>query len=326
MQGTTPAYLFIGLIAGLVSALMFAAAQTGSALFLLLFFVIPVPIYLAGLGWGAISALAGAISGASAIAVMANVHSALFFLLSVGVAPVLISHFALKSRASLNEDGSEGPGREWYPEGRLVLISAAFIAGAVVVAVFTSGISPADLVKIGEELTDNWPKPPAGIDPQAALAFDQLRESMKRFAPHMITISAVGWTVFVVIGWALAAKILSAAGRNVRTWAPFHKLDFPRTASVALAVAVLASFMTGQFGLIGSAALAALLTAFFILGLACVHGLVAKSSARLPLLFGLYAILLIFHVIAAPAVLLLGLAEHIAGLRARFAGITPTPS
>ncbi len=325
MQGTTPAYLFIGLLSGLVSALMFAAAQTGSFLFLLFFFIIPAPLYLAGLGWGAISALAGSLAGGAAIAAMANLQAALFFLLSVGAAPVIISHFALKSRSTLNEDGTEGTGREWYPEGRLVLISAAFITAAIAVAVFATGITPDGLAKIGEELSDKFVTPSSGVGAEAALGLDQFKESMKQLAPHMLTISAAGWTVFVVLGWAFAAKLLSAAGRGVREWASFHKLDFPRGASIALAVAALGSFMTGQFGLIGSAALASVLTAYFILGLACLHGLVANASARTPMLFGFYAILLIFP-LAAPAVLVLGLIEHLAGLRARIAGVTPTPS
>ena len=325
MQGTTPAYLFIGLIAGLVSALMFAAAQTGSFLFLIFFFVVPVPLYLAGLGWGAISALVGGVAGSGAIAIMASFQAGLFYLLSVGAAPVLISHFALKSRAVVNEDGTEGPGREWYPEGRLILISAGFITGAIALAVFVSGITPAELVKLGEQISRNFSKAPAGTGPEAAQRMSQVAESMKRLAPHMLTISAMGWTLFVVLGWAVSAKILSAVGRNVRAWADFHKLDFPRGASIGLVIATLASFMTGQLGLIGEAALAAAFTAYFILGLACVHGLVVNSSTRTPILFGVYTLLLIFP-LAVPLVLVLGLVEHIAGLRKRFAGIEPTPS
>ena len=324
MQGTTPAYLFIGLIAGLVSALMFAAAQTGSFLFLLFFFVVPVPLYLAGLGWGAISALVGGVAGSGAIAVMSSLQAGLFYLLSVAAAPVIISHFALKSRASENEDGSEGPGREWYPEGRLVLISAAFITGAIALAVFVAGITPAELTKVGEGLSKSF-TPPAGLAPEAAQRMEQIRDSMKRLAPHMLTISAIGWTMFVVLGWAISGKILTAAGRNVRSWADFHKLDFPRGALIGLAIATLASFMTGQLGLIGDAALAATLTAFFILGLACVHGLVVNSSTRTPLLFGCYSLLLIFP-FAVPAVVVLGLVEHLLGLRKRFAKIEPTLS
>ena len=325
MQGTTPAYLFIGLIAGLVSALMFAAAQTGSFLFLFFFFIVPVPLYLAGLGWGAISALVGGVAGSGAIAVMASLQGGMFYLLSVATAPVIISHFALKSRAALKEDGSEGPEREWYPEGRLVLISAAFISAAIALAVFVAGITPSGLVKVGEDLAENFAKAPAGLAPEAAPRMDQIKDSMKRLAPHMLTISAIGWTLFVVLGWAISAKILSAARRSVRDWAPFHKLDFPRGASIALAVAALASFMTGQFGLIGEAALAAVLTAFFILGMACVHGMVANSSTRTPLLFGFYSLLLIFP-LAVPLVVVLGLIEHAAGLRRRISGVEPTPS
>ena len=71
--------------------------------------------------------------------------------------------------------------------------------------------------------------------------------------------------------------------------------------------------------------MAAALTAYFILGLACVHGLVVNSATRTPILFGVYTLLVILP-FAVPVVLVLGLVEQVAGLRKRFGGVDPTPS
>ena len=45
-------FILLGAGAGLVSAALFASAATGTALAGILFYLAPLPICLAGLGWG----------------------------------------------------------------------------------------------------------------------------------------------------------------------------------------------------------------------------------------------------------------------------------
>ena len=52
-----PISLLIGAGSGLVSAALFASAATATALAGVLFYLAPLPLCLAGLGWGGIAAL-----------------------------------------------------------------------------------------------------------------------------------------------------------------------------------------------------------------------------------------------------------------------------
>ena len=72
MSGTTPTYILAGILAGIAAAVLFGSALTGSVLALMFFFAIPLPLYMAGLGWGPVSALAGGIAGALALALTAS--------------------------------------------------------------------------------------------------------------------------------------------------------------------------------------------------------------------------------------------------------------
>ena len=58
-----PVALFIGAGSGLISAALFASAATATALAGVLFYLAPLPLFLAGLGWGARAAGVAALSG-----------------------------------------------------------------------------------------------------------------------------------------------------------------------------------------------------------------------------------------------------------------------
>ena len=56
-----PTPLIIGAGSGLVSAALFASAATATALAAVLFYLAPLPLFLAGLGWGTKAALVSAL-------------------------------------------------------------------------------------------------------------------------------------------------------------------------------------------------------------------------------------------------------------------------
>jgi hypothetical protein len=81
--------------------------------------------------------------------------------------------------------------------------------------------------------------------------------------------------------------------------------------------------MPGTAGLIGLVFAAPLLTAFAILGLAVVHHLLIGHSARVPMLTGLYAALMLFSWVLALPLIALGIAELGLGVRARLKPLPP---
>ncbi len=320
MLGNAPTYLIVGLVAGLVAAVLFGAVITGSAVSIGLVFLIPLPLFIAGLGWGVVSALAGAVVGTIALVFMAGFKVGLGFALQMAVAPVVLSYLSLISRPAASGPDGQPTGVEWYPEGRLVLWTGAIVTAMIGIIVIVAGIDQDVLKAWGAEALDHITKLQSQVASQTGneTSLDNFKAAFQGLVPHILSITAMVWSVMTLAVFGMAARLLGAAGRNIRTWAPFCRLAFPRGATLALGAGLLASFLPGQLGLIGEAGMTTMITAFCLLGLATVHGLLEHSSARTPLLFLTYTIIFFFP-LALPGVMALGLAEHMLGLRARFA-------
>src|SRR5215813_9673312 len=108
----------VGLGAGVASALVFASIASGSALSIPLFYLAPLPILIAAMGWSHVSGLIAA--GVAALGLGVAFGSMLFvvFLAGVGLPAWWLGYLALLARPAAN--GGSGH-LEWYPIGRLVI-------------------------------------------------------------------------------------------------------------------------------------------------------------------------------------------------------------
>jgi hypothetical protein len=59
--------VFIAIAAGAASALMFASLISGALISLLLFYLAPLPLMVAAMGWGPLSATLGGITAATGL-------------------------------------------------------------------------------------------------------------------------------------------------------------------------------------------------------------------------------------------------------------------
>src|SRR5215472_15760539 len=119
-----PISLIIGAGSGLVSAALFASASTATSLAGLLFYLAPLPLCLAGLGWGGMAVLLSALTGTVVVAASLGATTAAGFAVSIAAPTALLAHLALLSRPAATPNGA----LEWYPPGRIVGW-AALIAG-----------------------------------------------------------------------------------------------------------------------------------------------------------------------------------------------------
>ena len=118
----------IGVGAGAASALLFASFTTGSWLAVVLFYLAPLPIMIAGLGWSHWGAAVAAAAGTIIIGLVFSPVYFMAFLAGVCVPAWWLSYLTLLARPS----GTNGTATlEWYPPGRLVAWAAAL--GALVV-------------------------------------------------------------------------------------------------------------------------------------------------------------------------------------------------
>jgi hypothetical protein len=297
--------VLVGLGAGAAAALLFASVVSGSLAAVFLFYLAPLPIMIAALGW---SHMAGLIAAASATALVAILSGV--FLVAV---PVIafgawwLGYLALLARPATNGGGGA---LEWYPVGRLVLWAA--VIGTLIVAAAV---------------------PNFGTDQESLQA--ALRKTYERILRDQALIdvlvvavppaAAVFSTITNVFNLWLAARVVKISGRLKRPWPDLAALALPASSSALLAAAIAGSFLPDLPGLLSGVFAASLLMAFAILGFAVLHAITRGMRARIVTLTGLYAAAMVlgWPVLAMAFV---GLAEAILNIRSRVARKRGPPS
>lgn len=307
--------LFIGLGSGLVSALLFAALASGSPLAVILFYLAPLPVFIVSLGWPHWSGLVASLAGAGALAVGLNSSLGLVFLIGVGLPAWWLSYLALL--ASPGPDGSVS----WYPIGRLVLWSGAIGAAltAISLPLFTGGFDSYEqgfraaletVLRAQLDTPEGAPlELPNGGDPDRFLDF------MVLLLPPMAALSTMLATLFNL--WA-GARIVRRSGRLPRPWPDIPgSLSFPRGTAAVFGLALLGTMLPGFVGLSSELLSVTLLASFTLLGFAVLHTITRGMQARPFILTAAYFLVLLQAWLVFMAVL--GLAEQLAGIRARVA-------
>jgi len=290
--------VLVGLGAGAAAALLFASVVSGSLAAVFLFYLAPLPIMIAALGW---SHLAGLIAAASATAVVAILSGV--FLIAV---PVIafgawwLSYLALLARPAANGGGDV---LEWYPVGRLVLWAA--VIGTLIVAAAV---------------------PNFGTDQESLQA--ALRKTYERILRDQALIdvlvvavppaAAIFSTITSAFNLWLAARVVKISGRLKRPWPDLAALALPPSSSALLAAAIAGSFLPDLAGVLSGVFAASLLIAFAILGFAVLHAITRGMKARIVMLTGLYGAAAVFGW-PVLAVAVLGLAETLLNIRGRVA-------
>ncbi|WP_334145959.1 DUF2232 domain-containing protein [Hyphomicrobium sp.] len=317
---------------GLVAAVMFASGTTGPmfARFLLMFFT-PLPIALAGLGWGWRSAvLAGAVGGAAILAVTSPAVAAAF--IATQAAPmVLLTYLALLSRP-LTESGLASPDDaeavEWYPVGRLVLWSAALAALMAITVLIVIGGDFESLRKAVDEFINTALE--AGLpqgDGAVKLSEAELAAIFAVVLDILPAASAVSWMGSLLCNLWLAGRVTRASGQLGRPWPDLAALTYPAGTPLVFGAALLATLLTGYPGLAASALAGGLFLAYLLLGLAILHYVTRGKPWRPIALWVLYGTLLIVNIWIAILVAVLGLTETVLHLRARVSAASrPPPS
>lgn len=298
---------FIALGGGILSALFYLSVKLGSPGAIILAYLAQLPLFLVGLSMGVVPAAVA--SGVAAVAVGAgeNLNAAGLYLLLV-VGPVL----TLVRQALLSRPGAIAGQTVWYPPGHLAGCLSAYglvmLVGATLLLAADGGIE-----STARDYLDKTLKVLAA--PADQQRFDAMIAALVRLFPAAVIIT---WTFMVAINANLAQNVLTQFGRNTRPRPEFASMILPQWLTTGLALAVLASLLPGQFGLVAQNAAIILAVPFFFLGLATVHTISRRVAVRRLFLVLFYFLLLVF---GWPAVLLAGLGfmEQWLGLRQRFA-------
>ncbi len=316
-ENMKPNAILIGLAGGLSAALLYAAVTGGGVLGLPLFLISPLPIAIAGLGWGTGAAVTAVVSSGAILAALISPLSALLFLLIAGAPTGWYAHLLGLARADENAGGEAA--MEWYPLAR-VFTAMAVITPLTIIA--AGAMIGADVDQLAEELA-------GALVAMAAQTGEPLPDQAQvlenahfivRLMP--ITVTMV-WLGTIAFGIWLAARIVKLSGKLRRPWDNIARsVGLPPIMIAGFAIALLLMTVDGPVGLIAGAFAGGLGMAFALQGLAVVHALLRPSPGRQILLGALYGITFLISLPLFPLALL-GMADAATGIRARRLAQTP---
>lgn len=298
--------------AGLTGALLFAALLSGSLGALMLSYLVPLPLFAAGLALGVGAAVLAAASASMAMAVIGSLATAVIFAIVYAAPAVLMTRQALLHR-------STSAGRtEWFPAGGLVLSLAALAVGAYVVLLLSLAGTEGGLEsQVRAALLDAFravapPDAPEG-------ASEALAAVLARYAPGL---AAVTWMQMIAINGVLAQWLLSLARRNLRPSPRMADIELPAWLVVATGILAIGAVFSGIAGAIAANLLIIMLATFLFAGLAVLHHVAARWDNRRLWLGVIYIVTFAFP---WPILLIagLGIADTLFGFRRRAATRSP---
>lgn len=298
----------IGAGAGLAAAMLFAMLIGGSVITLPLFMASPLPLMIAGLGWGPVAAVVGAIVAAFVLLLEFSTPAAVVALGATGVPAVVLC--GLVERRTI-----EGAETHWFPIGRIVTVAAvvmaiATTAGAVAIE-FDVAETTRQVVAAFHEALAAGGTPPADL-PEAMMLEPLVRASvrlMPAFFPAL-------WTLVLMLDLAVAARILRRFGRLERPREDLAMVTISPWAGLVFAAGFAAAFLPGSTGVLASIAAGAAFAPLFLVGMGVLTVLTRATDMRWILRATAYGLVLLFPV-AALVMALTGLAESFLDLRRR---------
>lgn len=316
-------FTVIGIGSGAVAALLFASVTSGTLLSIPLFYLAPLPIMIAGLGWSHWVALIAALTGAFALGIVFGTVFLLAFLAGAGVPAWWLGYLAMLARPSTatTSNGKGATMLEWYPPGRLVVWAALLAALVVLVAIPNFG-TDAESFRAGlRGALSTILRAESGIPAGAPFGMpgvsntDRLMEFLVNAIPPAAAVLA---TITNLLNLWLAARVVKFSGRLSRPWPQLSAMTFPPSLIGGLALAIVLSFVDGLLGIVFGILSASLLLAYGVLGFAVLHAITQGMNMRGFVLGLTYAAVI---VLGWPllALCLLGLIDTAIGLRGRIA-------
>jgi hypothetical protein len=314
----------IAIAAGAASALMFASIISGALISLVLFNLAPLPLMVAAIGWGPLTAAIGGVAAATVCGLLFGMPFAIAFATTAALPAWWLGHLALLGRpvphAATDGNGAAPPAHtmEWYPSGRLLLWVAAIAGLLAFMTLLTIGT---DAEAIAAAMKRGFARMVRMFALRGVAIDDGVIEAMTSIAPAGFP---AGPMIMLTGNLWLAGKIARTSGRLNRPWPDLKATALPPMTLVALCVAIAFCFTGGLLSILAKVVTGALLTAYALTGLAVLHTLTLASSNRLVWLVLSYAVTI---VLIWPLFIMavLGLADAVFGFRERFMRTRPPP-
>lgn len=313
------AIFLIALAAGSASALMFASIVSGALISLLLFYLAPLPLMVAALGWGPLSAASGGIAASIGLGAIFGVPLCIAFAVAVALPAWWLGHLVLLGRPV--SAGVSSPNLEWYPVGRIVLWTSGFAALITIAALLSLGLDAATIRSTLRQGLLGIIQIVRADEAASAGESERVVDILVSMAP---VAAAVVTTTTLTLNLWLAAKIIAISGRLHRPWPALRTVALPSMSSVAFCIVLAFCFAGSLLGIAAQVVAATLMLAYALTGFAVLHTLTAALKTRAVWLSCTYCLVLVFvwPVVVMAAV---GLADAVFGIRQRFLNSQPPP-
>lgn len=300
--------MLIAIICGGLSALASTAIGGGLPGGIILVYLAPLPLLLAGLGLGAQAAMIAGLAGFMISGLMGGVMAAGLYAV-IDAMPVWLAVSLLLFRKTAN--GVE----QWFSLGPVVAwlsLMGAIILGVSAMTFLGGGFGFE--AAVSAHLSN-------AFNIMAPLIPEETRsELVALMAPLFPGTVGSSWVVMMIINTALAQAILTRRGWNMRPSPALADLTLPHwTSWLVVGAATLALLGQGQMEYMGRNLAMVLAAPFFFQGLSVVHYAARYVTFPGTLLAFSYFVLLV----SGWALLLavgIGMIEQWAGLRIRFTG------
>src|SRR5260221_2640503 len=258
------AIVLIAIAAGSASALMFASIISGALISLLLFYLAPLPLMVAALGWGPLSATIGGIVAAIGLGAIFGLPYCIAFAVTIALPAWWLGHLALLGRPKTsgvsqgNGAAPVAPDLEWYPVGRILLWISGFAALTTMAALLTLGTDP---VATPGALRRGLLRMLGPREVSSTGEAEQWIDVVVTIAPAAAAIVAM---MTLTLNLWLAAKITATSGRLHRPWPDLKSAALPPMTLVALCVAIAFCFTGGLLAILALIVTASLLKSYSV--------------------------------------------------------------
>jgi len=270
--------------AGICSAVAVFSIVFGTILALPLFYLAPLPLYLAGLGIGSKGVITAGVTAVFTAGLIGNAFTALPFAFAYAIPAMMLCQLALRTRP----DTAGNP--VWYPEGNL--IGTLTIVGATALAFFA-------MMSIMDESTGPLQETVASLIGTALermggdIPADTRATLAGNLAPYFPGMAVASWVVMHLVNAAAGQAALVMSGRNLRPKIAYADVTLPDWCSWLLVGAgVVALVVPGDWSYLGRNLVIVALVPFFLQGLAVVHSFARRVSNGTMMLVAFYVLLM----------------------------------
>lgn len=300
--------LAVGALAGAATIVLCLGIATGSGLALILFFLSPLPVMVAALGWSVMAGATGVIVGAIGITAIANIETAGFVTLTTTL-PAAMAGWWLSLSRPASEIGGPNNQIAWYPLSDVIFRMAMMTAFAFIVAGIITGYGPEFATQVSDEMIRRLQEnnPEFGFTPEAEAGFVE-------FLTRIIPLAQPAmWLLVLVMNLYFALALARTSGRVARppdVW-PIS-LRMPTIAMIVFAGAMALTFFSGGIALAATAIVGALLAGFTLSGFAVFHAYSVGKPWRTLAMIVVYGsvVLMVFPAIAFTVIGMFNLARN----------------